>query len=84
MVIDFWATWCGPCRTLGPMLEKAVQDAKGAVKLVKIDMDKNPVYAGQLQVQSIPAVFAITRDPFTRHSCSSVRFLAATGLPAQS
>ncbi|RAK57346.1 thioredoxin family protein [Phenylobacterium deserti] len=58
VIVDFWATWCGPCRTLGPALEKAVTAAKGAVKLVKIDVDKNPAYAGQLRVQSIPAVFA--------------------------
>jgi putative thioredoxin len=58
VVVDFWATWCGPCRQLGPALEKAVAAARGAVKLVKIDVDKNPVYAGQLRVQSIPAVFA--------------------------
>jgi putative thioredoxin len=58
VIVDFWATWCGPCRTLGPMIEKAVLEAKGAVKLVKIDVDKNPVFAGQLRVQSIPAVYA--------------------------
>src|SRR5690606_14407932 len=50
--------WCGPCRQLGPALEKAVLATKGKVKLVKIDVDKNPAYAGQLRVQSIPAVFA--------------------------
>src|SRR5689334_3209011 len=58
VIVDFWATWCGPCRQLGPSIEKAVTAAKGAVKLVKIDIDKNPAYAGQLRVQSIPAVFA--------------------------
>jgi putative thioredoxin len=58
VIVDFWATWCGPCKTLGPALEKAVLAAKGAVKLVKIDIDKNPVFAGQLRVQSIPTVYA--------------------------
>lgn len=58
VIVDFWATWCGPCRQLGPALEKAVLATKGKVKLVKIDIDKNPAYAGQLRVQSIPAVFA--------------------------
>ncbi|WP_411286907.1 tetratricopeptide repeat protein [Phenylobacterium sp.] len=58
VIVDFWAPWCGPCRQLGPAIEKAVLAAKGAVKLVKIDIDKNPAYAKQLRVQSIPAVFA--------------------------
>jgi putative thioredoxin len=58
VIVDFWATWCGPCKQLTPVLEKAVLAAKGAVKLVKIDVDKNPGFAGQLRVQSIPTVYA--------------------------
>ncbi len=60
VIVDFWATWCGPCKQLTPALEKAVKAAKGAVKLVKIDIDKNPVFAGQLRVQSIPTVYAFS------------------------
>ncbi len=57
VIVDFWAPWCGPCKQLTPALEKAVRDAKGKVRLVKIDVDKNPQVAAQLRVQSIPAVF---------------------------
>ena len=58
VLVDFWAPWCGPCRQLTPILEKAVRAAKGAVKLVKLDIDEHPQIPGQMGVQSIPAVFA--------------------------
>ena len=58
VIVDFWATWCGPCKQLGPALEKAVKDARGAIRLVKIDVDKNQELAAQMRIQSIPAVYA--------------------------
>jgi putative thioredoxin len=58
VVVDLWAAWCGPCRTLGPILEKVVEETPG-VELVKIDVDANPRSAATFQVQSIPAVYAI-------------------------
>jgi len=58
VIVDFWAPWCGPCKQLGPLLEKTVKAAKGAVRMVKINIDENPQVAGQLRIQSIPAVFA--------------------------
>lgn len=59
VVIDLWATWCGPCRTLGPILEKVVDESGGRAELVKIDVDANPRCSATFQVQSIPAVYAI-------------------------
>lgn len=58
VIVDFWAPWCGPCKTLGPMLEDAVRAANGAVKMVKVDVDQAQAIAGQLQIQSIPTVYA--------------------------
>ncbi|WP_299966551.1 thioredoxin [uncultured Roseobacter sp.] len=58
VIVDFWAPWCGPCKTLGPQLEDAVRGAKGAVKMVKINVDEAQMIAGQLQIQSIPTVYA--------------------------
>ena len=60
VIVDFWAPWCGPCKQLGPVLEQAVKDARGAVKMVKVNVDQNQMVAGQLRVQSIPAVFAFS------------------------
>jgi len=58
VIVDFWAPWCGPCKTLGPSLEAAVTAANGAVKLVKVNIDENPEIAQQLRIQSIPTVYA--------------------------
>lgn len=57
VIVDFWAPWCGPCKTLGPALEAAVTAARGKVKMVKVDVDQNQRIAAQMQIQSIPAVF---------------------------
>ena len=61
VLVDFWAPWCGPCKQLTPVIEKAVKDAKGKVKLVKMNIDEHPQIAGQLGIQSIPAVIAFSQ-----------------------
>src|SRR6202041_3210946 len=61
VLVDFWAPWCGPCKQLAPALEKAVADSGGKVKLVKMNIDDHPQIAGQLGIQSIPAVIAFDK-----------------------
>ncbi|MEO1249185.1 MAG: thioredoxin [Pseudomonadota bacterium] len=69
VIVDFWAPWCGPCKTLGPIIEKAVTAARGRVRLVKVNVDENQQLAAQLRIQSLPTVFAFANgqpiDGFT-------------------
>ncbi len=58
VIVDFWAPWCGPCKQLGPLLEKAVKGARGAVRMVKVNIDENQDLAAQLRIQSVPTVYA--------------------------
>ena len=60
VLVDFWAPWCGPCKQLTPVLEKAVKAAKGKVKLAKMNIDEHPAIPGQMGIQSIPAVIAFS------------------------
>ena len=85
VVVDFWAPWCGPCKQIGPALEKAVKGANGKVRLVKINIDENPELAQTFRIQSIPAVYAFAQgkpvDGFTGAVPESqiVAFIARLG-----
>ncbi len=65
VVVDLWADWCGPCKQLGPVLERVVAETAGAVELAKVDVDSSPQVASMFKVQSIPAVFAVSKGQVT-------------------
>ena len=72
VVVDLWAPWCGPCRTLGPALERVVDATGGAVALAKVDIDQNPQVAAAFRVQSIPAVFALHNGQVVDHFIGAI------------
>jgi putative thioredoxin len=67
VVVDLWAEWCGPCRTLGPILEKVIGETEGKVVLAKVDVDANPRVSATFRVQSIPAVYALSNRQVVDH-----------------
>ncbi len=72
VVIDLWAPWCGPCRTLGPIIERVVESTGGRVALAKVDVDQNPRIQAAFQAQSIPAVFAISKRQIVDHFIGAI------------
>src|SRR5258708_32431529 len=72
VVVDLWAPWCGPCRTLGPALERVIDRTEGRVVLTKVDTDQNPQVAAAFRVQSIPAVFALSNGEVVDHFIGAI------------
>jgi putative thioredoxin len=89
VVVDLWAAWCGPCRQLGPVIEKVVEETAGAVELAKVDVDSSPQVSAMFKVQSIPAVFAVSQGQVVDHFIGAlpeakVREFVARLAPVQS
>ena len=85
VLVDFWAPWCGPCKQLTPVLEKAVKAAKGKVKLAKMNIDEHPAIPGQMGIQSIPAVIAFSNgqpvDGFMLSPCPAMGWMIWAASP---